>query len=405
MKFKKIAGIILAVILSFSVLVGCGGDDGEFVYEEIIADFESYNEMTTIYTYYDIGIFKMSDEADYVTSGSHCAMLEIHGSYPEYSLPHIFKPDYLVPNQHIIFDNLDNSFFTRSDFSDAAYLALDMFNASDRDVSVEILLYAYEGTDLHYINLGKKIALKDEQNTLVFDIDADSLIYRGIENVRSIYLVFDNKEEGQTPAKVYMDNLRVGNKKNKSVKQTRQFNNTLLSGFENEIDKDMIKLEVLECAYDFMLIPEISTEKKTQGETSLKFTRPAGRNFVITEWEGYLRLRFNNNYFEGIDLSQHLGKGAEIAIDIYNDHTEEDTCLIGYVGSLGSGGVKHDGNPANAPKLAPKEWTTVRFPLDSLSNGQPIEWNTLQVQITFYEFGDAFDRVVYLDNLRIEMGE
>lgn len=230
----------------------------------------------------------------------------------------------------------------------------------------------------------------------LLDFDLTYLQYNGLDEVMRIWFFFDNIHVGQTPLKLYMDNVAV---------ERRQEDFTIglpvagadnrITGFESKLEAQMMAVISYGVAYDQVPQPEWNTDKAyvSEGDASLKITLAKSNNYCRcagSAWSGSCSLIMPGaNYFNGFNLNEMLqrtGKTAEeyeVVVDLYNPGSQRFAVTL----------------MAGERWLEPQTWTVVRAPLTSFNFATS---GTFNITFGFVEFRDTADRTFYVDNFRIE---
>lgn len=399
-KIKGIAVVMIAVILSGSVVyaqVKSQEGTSRQTMPVMLYDFETQYERANVISRYVFGKTVLSEE--HVKSGEKSLYCEVSGIYPEHEETHLFGPSREVfSSNYLKLSTLSNKSFTCEDWSQLDSVSIDIYNDSDRDAHMNLYLQvAPEGRKYnyfysYYVPLGEKVLVKGRDNHLDFTLDY--VRYKGIESVVAVYFVFDNRQEGETPLKLYMDNFCGNQLAEKPVLSYPTRSGKLLSGFEEMCEAEMFDQELLYQSISTMAREERSSERATEGDYSLKITLPATNDYYLYPysnpvWPGYNILWADGaKWFSGIDINQMLkeenssAEDYEVCIDVYTDFASKYNIELMGVGC----------------RLEPGQWHTVRKNLSQFTyvNGY------LELRLAFFEFQDESDHHVWLDNLRIE---
>ena len=364
-------------------------------------DFETEYERAGVDSGYIFGTIKRSGE--HVTSGSNSLYLEVSGHSDEDNELHYAGTDHeFWATNYIGLKTSDELYADARDLSAYDTFTVDFYNESDRDTSVTVYLQTnmngqYVALNGHFQRLGRRVLPKGKASYLDFDLTY--LQYNGLDEVMRIWFFFDNIDFGQTPLKLYMDNVAV---------ERRQADFTLplpqpveedgvikISSFETILETQMAVCTGYGVAYDQMPSPERNNDPAyvTDGEHSLKITLAKTNWYCRCTSEAWGRschlgmpgaLYFGDfNVNEMLAASGKEAKDFVAAIDVYNPGDATLTMSV-----LGQTNYKF-----------PPGWTTVRTSLSDLAFATS---GTITLTFGWTEFRDLEDRVFYVDNFRIE---
>ena len=398
-KFLKIAAVFNAAFLAVGLCACNNATPDESSKNQsqsdrvMLYDFETQYERANVISRYAIGKTVLSDA--HVTSGEKSLYLEIDGIFPEHEETHIYGTGYEeFMSDYIKLSTRSNKSFTVTDYSAFESISVDIFNDSGRDTHMGVYLQtqsngSYSYYNSYFVPLGTRVLLSGKENRLDFELF--NVRYRGIGNVEAVYFVFENREEGETPLKLYMDNFHGTKAKETSDTSLPVRSGLLLSGFESDCDAQMFDVSLYSMPVDAMPRMELSDENATQGERSLKITLPMTNLYCrCGAWGGFSILTVSGKqFFQGVDVNKLLrdssSEASDFAVraDVYNPTGEWEVIEFGGVSFW----------------IAPNDSATIEKPLSSYSFTQGyIETLTL----AFTESRTSCERVFYLDNLRIE---
>lgn len=359
--------------------------------EVMLYDYEELSDFQEINATQAFGVTRMNTDAKYVKSGSGSMYVKVEGYEEMYH-----HPEKISTAKQVI-EMYPNWYFEqRGDFSDVLCFKLDVYNVSDRDVEIGL----YIQTSNTQILLGPEISVRNQWTELVFEVDTVKSYYWGMDSVSRFQLTFEGRTEGQTPAEMYIDNFRYVKSDTKATGlgyvPTQEGN--VLCDFEDKyfITTTMQTHACYPSAGPFVAPKyEWNTDKNfvTSGDHSLKITRYRNsyQNSIIPVYAENTIL--TTEYLKQVNLSSYDKNVNVIAVDIFNDYTENVKIRFDI----------YDGNNqavvAEDVRLDPKEWTTVEIPMTSaVFNWQ----NIIAFRVIFDDWFGTEDCVVYMDNIRVQ---
>lgn len=399
---KKIS-FILAIIMMFTMMAFIGCDNTSTTnknineqatfntisgQEVVLYDYEDISDFQEINAQEGFGITSMNTEPQYVKSGKGSMHVRVDGYDEFYHFPEKLadKKQVIVMYPNWFFDGL-------SDFSDALAFQLDVYNVSDRDITISIKIQTAITT---YV-LGPEVAIRNKWCKLVFEVDFEKSIYLGLNSVKQISYVFENRIQGQTSAECYIDNFSYVKSQTKSKKldYVPDMVGNVLCDFE---DKYFSLAAIDGCpsypkiAPYYMCKSSWNSDKRyvTSGNYSLKITRfPSIYNHSIhPEFSGVYVL--SREYIEKINWDNYDISKTSIFIDVYNDYDDQIYIRLDVIDGRRQGF-------ANRQTIDPNKWTTLEFPMYD----EYMDWTDLQIfSLTFYDFYGVENSIVYIDNIR-----
>lgn len=392
-----IAGLLCAAA-AFGA-VGCGGET-ETAGVVQLSGFETQTQVDGAVAGMAFGKRLLNTDAQYVSEGSGSMYLEVHsGKATDYSPPHIrrssavdFELDTL---SSVIVPEAGDPYF---DFSKAEWIAADFFNTGDRAVSVRLLMHTKDGYD---IDFGFQVLPAGQKTTAVFTNDLDKNVNLGIDEVTGITFYFPIIEEGQTPAALYMDDLRYY--RNPDVTYENQTlpeeTGEAVCSFDHEYYYNTAWTTYLSGQMLAQTIPEFSRNTDpayvTEGTASLRVKRYS--LYYPTMDFGF----YNYLYLPGVaeqirkfafeapaDANDAVTDRYELVIDVYCDYSF-------YIDFLFNCGPKQ-----YQATLEPNRWNELRFNMGDLTVEQ---WNALDgVSLFMLDYYGPGNAELYIDNLRIQ---
>ena len=204
-RFIRLLVLIIAIIFLFcSAACNDGKSDGNVkkdpysltgtnVFDNgfyILADFETYMETVQPFYGFSIGKISMVKDKEYVTRGEQAIKVEIRGTerWAGNVPPFIC---FLTSGQY----------FQKKVFSDCDYLAIDMYNPTEKEITVRFQINGWQ-------NPTETIVLKAGKNDVRIDITS-SVYLPELNNVTEIFFIFDRGEQHDYSEVVCIDNFRA----------------------------------------------------------------------------------------------------------------------------------------------------------------------------------------------------
>ena len=404
-KWKRWTALLAAALLLLGVclglFIGVQAEDGTVKAGDRVTlyDFETEYDRASVDSGYIFG--KIARSQEHVTSGERSLYLEISGHSDEDNELHYAGTDHeFWGSNYIGLKTTDERYAAARDISDYDTFTVDFYNASDRDTSVTVFLQTgmdarYSALNGVFVRLGRRVLPKDKKGLLDFDLT--NLQYNGLDEVMRIWFFFDNINSGQTPLKLYMDNVAVERRsENFTVALPVSGVENRITGFESELETQMMAALSYGTSYEQMPVTEWNTDEKyvTEGEGSLKVTLSKSNQYcrcASQQWSGSCCLVLPGSlYMNGFNINDMLaatGKTADdyvVKVDVYNasEKAYNITALQ----------IKNQ-------SVKPGEWVTIS---NSLSKFSFATSGTFNMSLEWSEFRDMEDRVFYIDNIRIE---
>ena len=401
---KKISSLIFAFLLVmmlfagqsvvFASTEGDSSDDIARFYsivgkEEMLYDYEELSDFQEINATPGFGLTKMNTDSKYVKSGIGSMHVRVD-AYEEF----YHFPEKLLEKRQLI-EMYPNWYFeTKSDYSDTLAFRLDVYNVSDRDIKIGLLIQ----TTQTKVVLGPEIAVRNCWNELVFEVDFEKSIYQGFDSITTISYVFENRVWGQTAAECYLDNFRRVKSTNKSTKLNYipELTGDMICDFEDKY----FELSSLNKYTSYPNIgpydsPKISINTDPQfvkgGTKSFKIERYPSRynHALFPEWSDVFPL--SDEYMLAVNWEKYDTTSSYIYMDVYSDY-DENVMMRVYCLDGASQGLLKDTN------LAPNSWTTVKIPMYD----EYMDWGSLATfNIMFRDFYGVETSTVYVDNIRL----
>jgi hypothetical protein len=323
--------IILLVLVSFMLFIpaACGEKEVNETNNStrVLMSFDDYWEVQSIVRTWGnlFGRAEINTDKQYVKEGTGSLHVQPAGDYnSENAYPFILI-------------DCEKSYFGTSDFSNLDNISLDVFNDTDKDLTIMMHLSIYgfsggiEDTPI------KSFALKPKAwNKVIYDLSDGSLkkAFKNLENAAQIFLQFPEYKHSKTDEvnSLYIDNLNAKvNNKGKTFNAVRESNELLF--FENIADINFINARGYEMniIFNAELSININPAYVTQGNKSLKcyFKKifiEMDSPFIFTP-RFWIPLKINTSSFD-----QSLFSGAEgIAFDVFNACETNKTIKAFYV--------------------------------------------------------------------------
>ncbi len=389
---KKIISLILSVLVAFSamvVLVGCNTTTVTST-EYVINSFENYTDIAKISANAWIGYFRENDDEQFITDGKGSAKF-VHVNKGETAGSHAVDMGTLMTEVFYISGKKVEEKYRKLDRMD--YIAIDVYNDSDKDYMMGAHIDSDAGWDAPYINGG---VLKARQwNRLVFDINPYFFKRVGADGkttsvvADSFYFYINGIWNGADEIPFYVDNFRIALYDQDITAPTPAFNkdsngNTTLVAFDSMTDAKLFNMShtgfydgkptvAFELAKDAEEIFPDGAYKMTMYDTCLD----QHSHWVSNSYD----LTFTTEINKAV-------KGAqEIKLDVYNpDIFAKNVCISVYEGK-----EKTDKYFEIEPG---KTMTLIYDDEEALKNA-----DSFVVRILTWNLGDNLS-TVYVSNLR-----
>lgn len=404
---KRLSSFILILVLALAMLIvptGCGDDEGttdNTPKENILYDFEDYDRnfhLMKVMSYF--GAVNVNTDKTYVRSGEKSALLQPLG-YHSTMVNNTFTG---IKAESCLYIPLSSSKY-EFDYTDAGKLReirMAMYNAEEETKNVYVgLIFEVNAQEVCEPTCFK---LRPGWNDVMYVVEHDRLaINYDLSACFGIALSFDrvgSRSIADAP-KIYLDDIRL------ETYETAVTPNDVVVLDENELcdfEKGYQRYAVTSGVHDKALRPdlEIVTAENgvspTSGHRMLKATLKPTDNIDGSIFD-YVYLREGIINKAGITS---LPETAEICLDVYNTQDTMMDLSITFVS------MRNANTYAVAGHLyaAPKSWSTYRVALgdvDRLFDGDKVYSSRPgPIRIAWAEFTGEENRVIYVDNYRIE---
>ena len=312
--FLKLISLLLIFVWMSTVFSGCKKEKAVEVFEKanpnevLLADFESYEELTQIGYKNAFGKIDVNTDKAYVTRGGRSAKLIILGDPSrENAQPAMY-----------FYTSVKTVNF--SDFSNVKELRIDFFNDSDRDINVYFGFLTALDMATEFSNKQAYVLEKKKWSTLAIPFDGAVLKNTyAVDKVKNLVFMFDNRtSKDEVPASVYVDNFRAV-KYSKTPEFTKVRAENEILNFDTESDIDMLKGGGLTCAVEAYPFMSLNVDKKYvfSGIASLKVV--GQKSDKVSVGNGWPNVRVESKSLYGIDFAKYKDlKNAALVFDVYN---------------------------------------------------------------------------------------
>lgn len=227
---KKIIVLLLALILCGGILAGCAKEDDVKTETEdttvVLADFESKEELLSMNFRDTVAKVELSDRPETVTRGNYSGKITLHGVYDYKNQNYQDSRFYIVTG---------GKYCTKTGYLDAAAIALDVFNGSDREILFTVCLNNPSAATSMY--QFESVSLKPGMNNLRWEFNRERISY-GLDLQRVDFFTFlvHGRELEEQPAELYFDNFRVETTETAFTEPAKQPTDTILTDFSQEAD-------------------------------------------------------------------------------------------------------------------------------------------------------------------------
>lgn len=288
----------------------------------ILYGFETQNEVSNCNSRNSFGKIKLSQQ--HVTSGKKSAYIEVTGTGLEDEELHLVSQSYEMFSSNFFYltTNANSEFTDATDISQYDTFVLDVYNASDRDTSINVVLQTNAGNKYAKLSgsfheLGRTVLPKGKLSHIEYDIAQYQ--YCSLDQVMAVYFVFDRIQVDEEPLRLYMDSISVMKKVDDFKVEFADRTDNLICGFEDKIEASSFYTESFGVALDSFPKCELSTKHVSQGNYSLKISLPASNYYCrCTQWNGSCHLYMNETfYMKGFDINEYARKHNKSTSDYY----------------------------------------------------------------------------------------
>lgn len=332
---KWIAALLLAAVCS---VCACAGGDGT-AQTDVLASFESYDEITVYSFSESFGRASLCNEEEYLTEGDYSLKIEPVGKYN--------STDYPTFTLHT-----DTEIFGNSDFSEYSQVSFDMYNSAAEARTIDVKITGRSLGTSYALPVLSVTLNPQSWNVVTYDF-SDGAIIRynpGITDITQIDISFHEKRTSSAeyvPDVYYLDNLRGTKGEIRNYAPDRGEDEIL--DFENLGD-----LKTIGLTGNIQLSQETSSLKVSQGRMSLR-----------AEGEGTMYI-YLGSLLEGRTFSSN-----SIAFDVLNDDSFSHSYSVQVVFPA-TGSELTNPTVTGTISVRPYEWATFEFGGDWLPEGRSL---------------------------------
>lgn len=386
---KKFITFLLAFCTVFG-LSGCdlfSGDQTEKKKDIVLVNgFEDVSEMDTLTNYGVLGKITLNKDSSFVKSGEGSAKVVVTAD------PYKVASPYIIQNF-----NLMKRDETYNDFSDVAFVTMQVFNPQSETLRIGVqLAYTYTNGMREYYDLAPNSWTQVKLNVVREYIpklaSMNDMLY-----VEGLRITFDRPDVDTT---FYLDDLYL-------YKTETEYTDVVMSLKKHEIcsfDSGwQVAMAVLEKGTFDLLMPTVSIEseiRSTNTGASMKIIAPAGvADYTTTlRWPG---VALNEEMLKLVDWASYPDT-AKLCFDVYAplENGVDEVWLSAYSDSR-----RYYSGPAE--KVIPGKWTTISYTVGEMNATYEYteEHNFAHTTYLVVRWGEhpGEDRTLYLDNFRMEM--
>lgn len=374
---KLISVIMLCILCVLTASCTTGNNAGKTLSERILLDYET-RESVVNYSVSgaQFGTKDINYDKTYVSRGSSSMKLVVDDmGEGNISVGKAYYSGYIAYND---LTKLGHD----GDFSRTNDISVDVYNNSDRDTKIRLILTSNVGSQGYTIDLGFAYALKNQWNKCTFPISIERWAHSGINSVLSLTFVFDGYVKGQSNLELYFDALRVTEYGAYSVKEVEMPpQSDMFCSFESEY---FLNNMTTTGSLPITKIPSISINDNqkyvSEGTKSLKIVR-YGTNVQEESYRKFSYIYFPEEYVAAFDFSRYQPGKYKMCFDVYNDYDG----IIDMIFLFGGQYICY-------PKYG--EWNHYEFVIKSTEIKSMGFW--------MHEHISGANAVLYLDNFHIE---
>ena len=392
--------LILALALCFTSITGCGTKEASAQLgkktEVLLYDFEDYDrnfQLMKAMAYF--GAVNVNKDTEYVKSGKVSALIQPLGAQSTTQSTNGWGLQQYtclyIPFMSAHYD------FDYTDCAKIQTISMSVYNAEETDINMYISLVFNKWVD--ELSDPVPFSLAPGWNEVTYMLDHSAVaMNHNLQACHGIGLQFDkvNSRELKDAPKLYMDDIKLNiTEKAVEPKKLELLDENGVCDFEAIAQKYVVGYEVHD------RIREMDVDIVTAKDYGM--TAPSGQKILravlkpadYIDGTIYEKIIFKQALMESFDL-EHAENTDRICFDFYNgsDVAIDFTVLFKF--------PKASGMMGDHLYASPHQWTTFSISLDALRN-DTIDYRTDvgQMEIHFQEF-DGEERVMYIDNLRIE---
>lgn len=397
---KRLYVLILALILCFTSLNGCGTEETSAQMgkktEVLLYDFEDYDrnfQLMNAMAYF--GAVNVNKDEKYVKNGNISALIQPLGPHSTArSKSGWGLQQYTCLYIPFISEHYD---FDYTDCAKIQTISMSIYNDEKTDINMYISLVFNKWVD----ELSEPVlfSLAPGWNEVNYMVDHNALaINHNLKSCHGIGLQFDkvNSRELKDAPKLYMDDIKL----TVTEKAVQPAKVTLLDedgtcSFESISQNYIVDYEVLDRIRETELDIVTAKDYGITATSGQKVLRAVLKPTMLKDGTVYEKIIIKQALMESFDLASAEGSDR-ICFDLYNGNDVAMDMAIVFEFP------KATGLMSEHLYASPHQWTTFSICLDALTNDK-LDYRTDvgQMEIHYGEFVGE-ERVIYIDNIRIE---
>lgn len=374
---KKIIIFFIIILLCMGIAACKNGSVEKESETVMLMPFDTYEQVQSFRTYANLfGKAEVNTDKKYIKEG--------RGSL------HVFPTgDYRSVNAYpFIFIRCESEYFGTNNFSAFEYLALDVYNDNDTELTLKFHMCIYG--DIKVVDTPvKTYTLKPNMWTkVIYDLSDGSIrkTFGALDAVKGIYIQFPEYKRSKNDKvnSLYLDNL-VGKKSDELQTYSAQRDIDELVYFENPSDINLFNTRSNE--FDVIYNPDLSINMDSTYVSQGKMSMKCEYKYIYIQYQTFTR-SMNPWVPVSINLSayKYLAYNAEgISIDIFNPNDTARTVTVFY--------NTRDGKVEEKHVIGINQWKTIEVRSNDIN-----DWTEFGI-MTNYEKENE-DYVFYIDNIK-----
>lgn len=322
MKMKRFVIFLIIVLLSIGI-IGCNNnagedDDGGI---KVLMPFDTYQQVQSFRTFTNLfGRAEINTDKKYIKEGKGSLHVMPVGDYNS------------VNAYPCIYINCEKDYFLTRDFSDFEYIALDVYNDTDKTLTIKLHMSLYGDLEIEDTPVRTYTLTPNAWTKAVYTLDGSiRRTFGKLDTVKGIYIQFPEyktTKDGEVNS-LYLDNL-VGKVSGNIEPYSPQRGIDELVYFENPSDINLFntRCNEFDVVYNADLSINMDPAYVSQGKMSMK----CEYKYVYIKYQNFTR-SINPWAQVSINLApyKHFLYNAEgISIDVFNPNDTERAVTVFY---------------------------------------------------------------------------
>ena len=226
---KKIIALIICIMVIIASLVGCTPTEQVKIYPY---EFNSYDDLVAVEWKSFKGKIDVCTDSKYVTKGDSCLKIDIDNVFVSGQSAITYTQNQQIMPQFIF----QLSEFGNIESNQIGQFCLDIFNACDRNIEIVFMLYDKTSANIAYSDVRKVYA--GRINYLVYDVP--QLFFYDYQSKITEVIIAVNDVKINDGVTIYMDNVRLIERKSENLKVNKTFKEKEILSFEGISDMQYV---------------------------------------------------------------------------------------------------------------------------------------------------------------------